>query len=257
MIENQKQVEEKFLQSLRHHLEGLRRKVENDFSQTNFEHELAELTRDPVYSKFAFDSPEYVLVRLVGRMSISIGRRLGEIYDKIPRFVAAARFNLNPQQVAPTLGNLELDIALKFSDLSPEDVKYVKGIVEQFLKVDTLSNGVGIEIRYNFNPNDSARLRKDEAMANYVAAENLMPVYLIFSSISPRQEAISRLERAGWTFLIGETAIKFTQALLGMDLGSILDEPTVKEEVQKEVQAILKSMVMSHAFKKVIERHSD
>ncbi len=190
-------------------------------------------------------------------MSISIGRRLGEIYDKIPRFVAAARFNLNPQQVAPTLGNLELDIALKFSDLSPEDVKYVKGIVEQFLKVDTLSNGVGIEIRYNFNPNDSARLRKDEAMANYVAAENLMPVYLIFSSISPRQEAISRLERAGWTFLIGETAIKFTQALLGMDLGSILDEPTVKEEVQKEVQAILKSMVMSHAFKKVIERHSD
>lgn len=255
MVKRKSGVKEEFLQSLRHHLDGLRRKVELDFSQVNFEHELAELIRDPVYSKFSFDSPEYVLIRLVGRISISIGRRLGEIYDKIPRFVAAARFNLTSQQVAPMLENLELDIALRYSLLSRSDVKYVKTVLEQYIGVNTLSNGIGIEIRYNFNPNDSARLRKDVAMAKYVVAENLLPVYLVFSAISPRQEAISRLQRAGWKFIVGETAIEFAQALLGMDLGSILDEPTVKAEVKKEVDAILKSMIMSHAFQKVIERH--
>ena len=101
--QHQDQIKERFLVSLRHHLAGLRLKVDKDFSQNNYERELHALEGDPIYSKFAFDNPEYVLVRLIGRMSISIGRRLGEIYDKIPRFVAAARFGLRPEQVAPTL----------------------------------------------------------------------------------------------------------------------------------------------------------
>lgn len=48
-------------------------------------------------------------------MSVSVGRRLDEIYDKIPRFVAAARFDLSPEQVAEKFHDLELDIGLRFA----------------------------------------------------------------------------------------------------------------------------------------------
>lgn len=108
-------IELRFLEAIHHHLDGWRRKIEQDFGKACFERELAGLEGDPVYSKFAFDCPEYVVVRLMGRMSISVGRRLGEIYDKIPRFVASARFNVAPEQVAEKFNGLELDIGLRHS----------------------------------------------------------------------------------------------------------------------------------------------
>ena len=59
-------------------------------------------------------------------MSISVGRRLGEIYDKLPRFVACARFNLNPGDVAEKFDGLELDVGLRFTRLVPHDVEHIK-----------------------------------------------------------------------------------------------------------------------------------
>jgi len=162
------ELETEFIESLRHHLSGLYAKAERDFSQSGFADELRNLRRDPVYPKFALDCPEYALIRLIGRMSISIGRRLGEIYDKIPRFIAASRFNLSPDEVSPKLNSLELDIGLKFNLLSHEDRNHVKETIKQYLQHAEFSRGIGIEIRYNFNPNDSARLRKDVDMANYL-----------------------------------------------------------------------------------------
>lgn len=255
----QDQVEERFLRSLRAHLAGLRAKVENDFGEISFEQELANLRSDPVYPAFAFDTPEYVLVRLVGRISISIGRRLGEIYDKIPRFVAAARFGLLPEQIAPKYQGLELDVGLRLTFLPEADKAHVRAVVQKHLQVllPHDSDGVGIEIRYNFNPNDSARLRKDVDMARYLQQASLLPIYLIFSAISPRDEAIARLHRAGWYFLAGRSASAFAQELLGLDLGSILDSPKVKAEVQEEVAKIMKAMIKSYAFQTVLARHPD
>lgn len=92
--ENLDKIELRFLAAIHHHLDGWRRKIENDFGKECFDKELAALAGDPVYHKFAFDCPEYVVVRLMGRMSISVGRRLGEIYDKIPRYGASARFGV-------------------------------------------------------------------------------------------------------------------------------------------------------------------
>src|SRR5437773_11429927 len=122
------EVEDKFLEALRHHLAGLRDKVHRDFSKTSFDRELLDLKGDPIYPKFAFDREGYVLIRFMGRLSISIGRRLGEIYDKIPRFLAAARFGLSQDQVAPKLNGLELDICLNFSHLSPPDRSHIRNV---------------------------------------------------------------------------------------------------------------------------------
>ena len=246
---DEKQLEVHFIQALRHHLRGWRAKVTSDFCQENYEQELAALNGDPIYSQFHFNSPSYVNIRLMGRMSISIGRRLGEIYDKIPRLLAAARFNLTPAQVAPKFKGLELDISLRFSEISKQDTAFIQGVCKNHIAVTPVGKGVGIEIRYNFNPNDSSRLRKDEEMARQLLAENLEPIYLVFSAISPRDEVIARLKRAGWTFLVGPLAISFATDLLGMDLNSILSRPTVSQEIQNEIDAMMSDIKCSYAFK--------
>lgn len=249
--------EERFIRVIRHQLQGLSNKVTNDFSKENYENELASLESDPVYEKFAFNRAEYVLVRFMGRISISVGRRLGEIYDKVPRFVAAARFKLTPEQIAPTLDGLELDIGLKFSELTKEDQQHLITIYKKHTGIDLDTTGLGIEIRYNFNPNDSSRLRKVVHMGELLVAAGLKPIYLIFSSISPRQDAISRLTSSGWTFLIGDQALKFISELLGMEIQSVLDKPIIKAEIKKIVDDIMSNLVKSHAFQQVVEKHKD
>lgn len=244
------QLENEFINHLRHHLAGWRQKVQGDFSKENFENELAELNSDPVYPKFCLNTPEYVNIRFMGRISISIGRRLGEIYDKVPRLLAAARYKLLPEQVAPKLGGLELDIGLSFKQISASDETFVRATCATHLQGITIADGIGIEIRYNFNPNDSSRLRKDEDMASKVMAAGLTPVYLVFSSISPREEAIARLRRVGWKFIVGQPALNFATVLLGLDLSTILDLPAVKAEIEKEVNGMMNDIKTSYAFKK-------
>jgi len=68
--------EERFLKELRHHFKGWLEKVTRDLADSAFEEELVKLRRDPVYSAFGLAIPEYALIRLMGRLSISIGRRL-------------------------------------------------------------------------------------------------------------------------------------------------------------------------------------
>lgn len=242
-------LEVQFISQLRHHLQGWRRKVLEDFSRPSFEAELAALNGDPVYPKFHFNSPAYVNVRFMGRMSISIGRRLGEIYDKVPRLLASARYGITPAQVAPKFDGLELDIGLRFDQISSPDAEFVRNVCTKHLGTRPVGSGVGIEIRYNFNPNDSSRLRKDVDMAEKLVDSNLMPIYLVFSSISPRDEAIARLKRGGWNFLIGQQGLNFATELLGMDLSSVLDRPAVSEEIKKEVDGMMKDIKDSYAFK--------
>jgi hypothetical protein len=244
-------IEKRFLQELDHHLEGLKAKILEDFSTKSFENEIRLLKSDPIYTKFGLDSQEYALIRLMGRISVSIGRRLGEIYDKIPRFIARSVFDIPLEQIAPKLtGKFELDICLPFEFISKDHAKHIKKITAKFCpKVE--ANGIGIEIRYNFNPNDSSRLRKDEAMAGYLRDKSLSPVYLIFSSISPRDEAISRLKRAGWIFIVGQDAIDYTKDLFGMDMSSIMDQQTVKKEISTRIKEIMNCLYQSSAFKKV------
>lgn len=251
----QARVEEQFLVALRQQLLGLRSKVETEMSEDNYHLELQRLSEDLVYPKFHLDTPEYVLIRLMGRISVSIGRRLGELYDKTPRLVAAARFGLSPDEVAPSLGGLKLDVGIRFANLAEADVNHVRSTARQHLRCDGEFDGIGIEIRFIFNPNDSSRLRKDVDMCNHLREERLLPVYLVFSTLSPRDEAIARLERAGWQFLIGEEANAFTEALFGVDITRILERPRVRQEIQEEVHQILSGVFDSFAFRAVSERH--
>jgi hypothetical protein len=241
--------EQRFLSALNHHLEGLKAKVERDFSESAYLKELNALRGDPVYERFGFDCGEYVLVRLIGRMSISVGRRLGEIYDKVPRFVAAARFNITADQVAEVFDGLELDISLRYSLLSPSDRAHITQLISPYTREKVA--GVGIEIRYNFNPNDSSRLRKDVDVVSKLKAQNLFPVYLTFSSISPRDEAIARLKRAGWIFLQGEEALSFANNLFGVNIMSVLDKPEISKQVKAKTTAIMQSIFTSPAVKQL------
>lgn len=244
-------IERRFIEMFRHHVSGWRAKIERDFDERSYESELSKLSGDPVYAKFALDCPEYVLVRLMGRMSISFGRRLCEIYDKLPRFVASARFNTPVETIAENFNGLELDVGLRYSNLSNADADHLAVLLRRY-GADGNESGVAIEIRYNFNPNDSARLRKDVQLAEYVLDAGLFPLYLIFSSISPRDDAMNRLGRGGWIFLEGDEASEFSCDLLGVDFLGILERPDVRESVQGEVRDVLASIFRSYAFSKVV-----
>ncbi len=249
--------QERFLLELRHHFQGWLAKVTRDSSAEAFRAELDSLRADPVYSSFGLATPEYALVRIMGRLSISIGRRLGEIYDKIPRFVTQVRFNLTPAEVAPKVdGKLELDVCVPLNGLSAEDQQHVRDTMAHHIPSAADYTGVAIEIRYNFNPNDSARLRKDVHMAELLQDQNLAPVYLIFSTISPRDEAIARLTRAGWMFLVGPAAAEFMNQLIGMDIKAILDAGPVRAEVAAEMARIMRVLYESHAMRQTLSQYA-
>lgn len=249
-------LEQRFIEALKHHLSGWTAKVEADFNEQSFNTELRALEGDPVYRNFCFANAEYVLIRLMGRMSISIGRRLGEIYDKLPRLAVQARFNLSHEDVAPKFDGLELDIRIPVNKLSEADKKHLDGTISKY-GLTTDLNGIGIEIRYNFNPNDSARLRKDDKMAEHLVNHKLTPIYLIFSGISPRDEAIARLKRSGWNFLIGEEASSFMIDLTGMDITSILEKPTIQQALAKEVKDIMRKIFTSYAFREASRGYNE
>ncbi|MCG1395184.1 hypothetical protein K4P68_04240 [Staphylococcus epidermidis] len=242
----------RFLKEVRHHFQGWHDKVSNDFSKDNFETEINKLKNDEVYEQMGFANKQYVAIRLMGRMSISIGRRLGEIYDKIPRFAAKARFDLDDIDIAPTYNNLELDVQIPFKKVNIKDQKHISNTLKKY-NIKSSNNGIGIEIRYNFNPNDSSRLRKDVDMAETLVQQELTPVYLIFSTISPREDAIKRLKKKGWRFLIGEEAYSFMNDLIDMDIRTILSEPSIKEEINNEVNSIMKGIFTSYAFKQMLD----
>jgi hypothetical protein len=244
-----------FLKELRHHLSGWAAKIEEDFSERSYERELSELDGDLVYKSFGFATPEYVLVRLMGRVSISIGRRLGEIYDKVLRELLQTKYNLLPEEVSPILSGLRLDLCIKLEDISSENQARVARLVAEYLPGTDLQSGLGMEVRYNFNPNDSARLRKDVAMAEYVRDEGLLPVYLVFASISPRAEAIARLRRAGWNFIIGEPSIQFINELTGINILAILNEPEIRKEVDDSLARLMKAVLSSHVYQEALRRN--
>jgi hypothetical protein len=248
-------INNRFIDAIRLQLQGLEAKVLNELSEKNFDKEFLNLQNDIVYRKFSFDRIEYVLIRFMGRISISIGRRLGEIYDKVPRILAAVRFNLTSSQVYQKVNDLELDLCFKFSDLAEADILHVRNLLSTRTS-GVIDQGLGIEIRYNFNPNDSSRLRKDEEMGQNLIAAGLTPIYLVFSDISPRADAMQRLRRSGWTFLIGEEASTFINELVGVDFQAILDEPTIKAEISLVIDDIMSKLVNSHAFQEVVKKYS-
>lgn len=257
MAESPEKTKARFIQLLRRALQGWQDKVDNDFSGTNAAQELNRLRSDPVYSQFGLASNGYVLIRLMGRMSISIGRRLGELYDNLPKYVAAARFGLTPSDVAAKISGLNLDVLIPFRLLIDEDRRLALTATEAAtgVTVDPARKGLGIEIRYNFNPNDSARLRKDVSMAEGLIAEDLVPIYLVFSGISPRAEAIARLKRAGWLFLIADDAAAYTKELLGLDLASLLSGADVQDEVRVATDGIMSAIVRSSAMQNALNDH--
>jgi hypothetical protein len=241
---------ENFLTHLRHHLQGWQSKVDADFSKEAYDIEMGALLVDPVYSKFHLASADYILIRLMGRMSVSIGRRLGELYDKIPRLAAQARYRLDREKVVVKFDGLELDVALTLADLSAGDSRHLIQTCRKHLNIQLKRfKGLATEIRYNFNPNDSARLRKDKHLGEVLQAEGYSPLYLVFAENSPRLgDAVASLRRGGWQFLVGKPALAFMADLVGFDISNVLDRPEVSREIQRQIQALMESIRKSYAY---------
>lgn len=239
------EMERNLVETIRRHFEELHEKIVSEFSDIKFEKELADLQDDPVYSLWNFDREEYVLVRKIGRISISIGRRFGDIYDKLIRDAMKIRFGLTQEQVAPRLGTtnpIELDARIAFNQINGAEKARIQNTISSYCETVDEIDGLGIEVRYNFNPNDSARLRKDVAMCKLLEDDNLFPIFLVFSTSSPRHDAIARLTRAGWLFFIGDESYNFLKEITGFDFKRFLIRDDVKEIVVTESDRIFRSL---------------
>jgi hypothetical protein len=239
------EIERNLIQTIRRHFEELHEKIVSEFSDLKFDKELGDLRDDPVYSLWNFDREEYVLVRKIGRISISIGRRLGDIYDKLVREAIKSRFNLTQEQVAPKFGTtnlIELDARIAFNQINDVEKTRIQSIISSYCEKFDEIDGLGIEVRYNFNPNDSARLRKDVAMCELLEDNNLFPIFLIFSTSSPRQDAIGRLTRTGWLFFIGDESYNFLKEITKFDFKRFLIRDDIKQIIVEESDRIFKSL---------------
>ena len=253
MLPSTHQLEETIIEELEYQLDGWIDKA-RDFDEYNFNKELDELASDTLYPVFNLATPEYATIRLMGRISISIGRRLGELYDKIPRLLAMEKYDLTKSQVAPKFNGLELDICLSKDDIDKDLFNHIDDIYCKYMDTNIVSNGLGIEIRYNFNPNDSSRLRKDCAMADEIRAEGLTPIYLVYSSISPRLDAIARLERAGWKFIKGQEALDFSSEILGLDVSTIWNRPNIREVIDSKINTMMNNIKNSYGMSEFLRK---
>lgn len=252
MLKEPHALEEVIINELNHQLNGWIEKVK-DFEVANFSKELSDLKSDTLYPIFNLDTPQYATIRLMGRVSISIGRRLGELYDKIPRLLAMHRYNLTKEQVAPKYNGLEVDVCLTSKSIDSQSFSFINDVYFEYFERNIDTFGLGIEIRYNFNPNDSSRLRKDCVMASEMVRENLTPIYLVYSSISPRNEAIERLKRAGWHFLIGQDALDFSSKILGLDVSTIWKREKIKRVINSKVDEMMLKIKNSHAISEFLK----
>ena len=92
-------------------------------------------------------------------------------------------------------------------------------------------------------------------MVELLRDQSLVPIYLIFSTISPRHEAIARLSRAGWIFLVGDAASGFMKDLIGMNFEEILETEEVRTEIQQRMRRIMRVLYESAAVAETIGRY--
>lgn len=252
MLKTAHELESLIIQELNNQLDGLIEKS-LDFNKDNFQRELSLLKSDTLYPTFNLDTVEYTVIRLMGRMSISIGRRLGELYDTIPRNLAMHRYDLNKQQVSPLYNGLAVDVCLSKDFIEITKFYFIETAYLHYFCNKLCTNGLGIEIRYNFNPNDSSRLRKDCVMAQEILSHQLTPIYLVYSSISPRDEAIARLQRSGWNFLIGQRALDFSSEILGLDVSTIWRNQKIKNVIHSKINEMMNNIKKSYGIQEFIK----
>ncbi len=194
---------------------------------------LAAYRRDPVFSMFGLDSPEYLMATLAGGTVTSIHRKLGDIYESCVRLIFVKALNLPPTEVNYNTiirnGDIEesrsADAYLQFDKLDKPSRQRVSAYCEA--EVARLASeprinliGVGMEVRHCYQTGDSKRTQADEALARHLLLSGILPVMPLFCNQS-NPGVVSRY-RSFWVVKEGMESYDLVKTFSGFDFHGFL-----------------------------------
>jgi len=209
------------------------------------------LAKDPVYSIFGLDSPEYIAATLAGGTITSIHRKLGDAYEECARTIFLTQYRLTPEQTRYTAvissGDRQrrrsLDVYFALGDLQSAQreswAHYARNCLEQISSAPQVRiTAIGFEVRHCYQSADSKRVQADEAMARHCIVSGILPVMLIFCAQSNR--SIINRYRSLWIVTEGLGSYELVKEQTGFDFYAFL--LTHKEEFRRPVVRMLERL---------------
>ena len=207
--------------------------------------------KDPVYSIFGLDSPEYIAATLAGGTITSIHRKIGDAYEECIRTIFLTQYRLTSEQTQYTAvissGDRQrrrsLDVYLALNDLQAARrrswARYAQECLEQISPAPQVRiTAIGFEVRHCYQSADSKRVQADEAMARHCIVSGILPVMLIFCAQSNRS-VINRY-RSLWIVSEGLESYELVKTQTGFDFYAFL--LAHKEEFRQPVVRMLKRL---------------
>ncbi len=207
--------------------------------------------KDPVYSIFGLDSPEYIAATLAGGTITSIHRKIGDAYEECIRTIFLTQYRLTLEQTRYTAtirsGDRErrraLDLYLALDLLQPhQQERWLQYAQECLAKISPTPQvhitAIGIEVRHCYQSADSKRVQADEAMARHCLVSGILPVMLVFCAQSNRS-VINRY-RSLWIVTEGLESYDLVRAQTDFDFYAFL--LAHREEFRQPIIKMLKRL---------------
>jgi len=184
---------------------------------------IAEFQKDPLYSIFGLDSPEYVAAILGGGTITSIHRKIGDLYEQCVHTIIVHQLGLPaaPRFTAAIVsGDVEqkrtIDVYIPFDALGAKiRVRLEEIATREVLSITATPKvqliGMGFEVRHCYQSADSKRVQADEAMARYLMFSGVLPVMLVFCNQSNRQ--VMTRYRGTWMLKEGMASYHFLEEI--------------------------------------------
>jgi len=208
----------------------------------NVDEERQKHAEDPLFSRFNFDTKEFVIAKAGNGLTTSIHRKVGDLVEENIQTIFKHRLDIKGDitydatiVVDGEQKIRELDAILWLDELSGESYDRVNEIIQtdgQQTGTDHSLNeygedgvswdAIGFEIRHCYQSADSKRAQADISMANHLRNNNVMPVMLILCG-DANQDVVGRYKNYMWVYE-GEDSFEFVERLSGFDYAEFLDE---------------------------------
>jgi len=205
--------------------------------------------KDPLYSIFGLDSPEYVGATLGGGTITSIHRKLGDIYEQSVATIFAHTLQIDIAELTYSAQiqdeTRSADVYIQFDRV--KDAKQRKRI-EDFCEAELAKLtekpqitliGLGMEVRHCYQTGDSKRTQADEAMARHLLVSGVLPIMPLFCGQS-NANIISRY-RSVWVVKEAADSYATIKHLSGYDFYDFLARN--REDFRKPIIEMLRGLI--------------
>lgn len=212
---------------------------------SKIDQDIAAFRKDPVWSHFGIDNPNFLKLRYIGNYYTSIFRKLGDMYQRFVEAIISHQLQLRPADLVYAFDIViddrrqrrSLDVALDPAKIADASIRTRVEKVMRKLAGDGKLHVAAIEVRCCYQIGDSKRIQADETAAVFARKQGLLPIMLIFCTTSLRSP-VERLGRT-WVLTEGNATHQLLEELTGFNLLRFMQSirPVLREEM-RAVQAV-------------------